>query len=377
MLRNNTVLIYGFAIFAMFFGSGNLVFPMQIGYVSGSHWFIGYIGLFLTGILLPFLGLFVIKLYGGNYHSFFGQAGKTAQTALPFLILSLLGCFGVVPRCITVAYGGLQFLMPQISLFVFSLVFCLIVFFTCLKEHMMLKILGKWMSPILLLSLVVLIISGIIHAPDRQVTQTMGRVFSQGFITGYQTMDLFAAFFFSALIFSQIQAAEPDKDDKSILIAAIKPSIFGATLLAIIYMGFVFLGASYWPLLDNVAPELMLPTIASHTVGNAASLIIAIAIIFSCISTAVALTNIYAKYLVTHTKIANQHFIPVLLITILITFIISQFNFSGIANFLVPILKSAYPGLIVLTVLGIVTKGQLTLKTVLFYGVTIVAAILI
>src|ERR1700733_10819483 len=102
---NKVMLTFGFAIFAMFFGSGNLVFPLQIGQVAGSNWISGFAGLLLTGIFLPLSGLFVIKLYGGNYLAFFGEAGKFAKILLPLVMLSLLGSFGVVPRCITVAYG--------------------------------------------------------------------------------------------------------------------------------------------------------------------------------------------------------------------------------------------------------------------------------
>ncbi|WP_019215871.1 branched-chain amino acid transport system II carrier protein [Legionella tunisiensis] len=70
MQQYKSILVYGFAIFAMFFGSGNLVFPLQIGYAVGNSWFMGFTGLLITGILLPLLGLFVIKLYQGNYHAF-------------------------------------------------------------------------------------------------------------------------------------------------------------------------------------------------------------------------------------------------------------------------------------------------------------------
>ena len=102
MQRYKSILIYGFALFAMFFGSGNLVFPIKIGQSTGSFWFLGFLGLFVTGILLPFLGLFVIKLHKGSYNSFFAQAGPIAKIALPLFTLSLLGSFGVVP----VHYGG-------------------------------------------------------------------------------------------------------------------------------------------------------------------------------------------------------------------------------------------------------------------------------
>ena len=134
MERNKSILTYGFAIFAMFFGSGNLVFPLEIGLHSGSYWIWGFLGLLITGIILPFLGLFVIKTYKGNYLDFFGEAGYYAKILVPFFTLSLLGSFGVVPRCITVAYGGIKFLTPDVSLWSFALLFSIISFFICLYD---------------------------------------------------------------------------------------------------------------------------------------------------------------------------------------------------------------------------------------------------
>ena len=295
MQRYKSILIYGFALFAMFFGSGNLVFPIQIGQMTGQYWLLGFLGLFITGILLPFLGLFVVKLHRGSYNAFFAEAGSFAKIILPLFTLSLLGSFGVIPRCITVAYGGMNYIMPQIPLGIFSAIFCVITFCFCLKDQRMMNILGKWMSPILLLTLMVLIIAGImssdslINAPHIEPTTA----FYNGFLTGYQTMDLFAAFFFSALIFAQVQKMMPEASDKETIHFSVKASVLGASLLAIVYLGFVFLGSHFVELTANVAPEFMLATIANHICGSNAALFIGIAMLFSCLTTAVALNNIY------------------------------------------------------------------------------------
>ena len=371
MQQYKSILIYGFAIFAMFFGSGNLVFPLQIGYAAGDNWVIGFVGLLLTGILLPLMGLFVIKLYQGNYQAFFGGAGKIAGLVLPFILLSLLGSFGVVPRCITVAYGSLSYILPQIKLLPFSLLFCLITFFLCINDKIMVKILGKWMSPILLISLIIMIGIAALKAPIPEDNVLMTKAFLHGFTTGYQTMDLFAAFFFSALIFTQIQQQLPQASNREILLFAIKPSILGAFLLAFIYFGFVFLGSHYSSLLKNTAPELMLPSIAAQAMGNYATLFIGIAMFFSCLTTAVALNNLYARYLCTTLKLNDNKFYLLLLATTAVSFIISLLDFKGIAAFLSPILKLTYPGVIALTLTTILVKEKHTLKKVLFYTMTL------
>jgi branched-chain amino acid:cation transporter, LIVCS family len=365
------ILIYGFALFAMFFGSGNLVFPIQIGQATGSFWLLGFVGLFLTGIALPFLGLFVIKLHKGSYDAFFAEAGPIARIALPLFTLSLLGSFGVVPRCITVAYGGMFYLTPQLHLGVFSAAFCIVTFFFCLKDQRMINALGKWMSPILLVALTVLIIAGITSADaidSELVKPTVA--FTDGFLTGYQTMDLFAAFFFSALMFGQIQKMMPESSHRDTVRFAVKPSILGAGLLAVVYLGFVFLGAHYGHLTKDVDPEFMLPTIAEHVMGDHAMIFISIAMLFSCLTTAVALNNIYARYVSGLMGLKESSFPYALLGTTGISFLISLLDFKGIASFLAPALEVSYPGIIMLTVVGIFTSNWRRTKMYGFYGIT-------
>jgi LIVCS family branched-chain amino acid:cation transporter len=353
----------------MFFGSGNLVFPLQIGQISANFWLIGFWGLFLSGVLLPFLGLFVIKLYKGSYEKFFMEIGIVPGTLIAIFTLSLLGSFGVVPRCITVAHAGIGYLFPQISLFTFSLIFSCLCYLACIKDSMMISIIGKWMTPILLSFLALLIIMGVANAPkmDYQNLETMN-VFGDAIFRGYQTMDLFAAFFFSAVIFKEIQGKANSKaSDTEVIKMALAPSIIGAFLLGIIYMGFVYLGSHYAELTTGVAPEMILPTIATHILGEYAAFIISIIIIFSCITTAIALNNIYARYICSKLKLSENAYYFVLLITTFISFMISLLDFKGIAGFLAPVLQISYPALIVLTICGIFFREYRILKITAFY----------
>jgi LIVCS family branched-chain amino acid:cation transporter len=364
--------IFGFTIFSMFFGSGNLVFPLQIGVATGGYWWLGFIGLFLTGIVLPFLGLFVIKLHHGNYLAFFGEAGKTAQLLLPLFTLSLLGSFGVVPRCITVAHGGLSYVYPDMSLITFSLVFCGLCYLICLKDEWMISILGKWLTPLKLIALTVLISAGVYYAPSLPApTQTSLDSFWTGFSKGYQTMDLFAAFFFSAVIFQQIQKLVPhevaSQDNNTVLKLALGPSLIGAAILSLVYLSFVYLGAYYQNIAADLSPELILPSIAGYLLGDNATLIIATLIFFSCISAAVALSNVYARYLCTLFKAPKQLYPVILLGTVIVSFLVSLLDFKGISAFLGPILEKTYPSLILLTVLSIMTRKHRLLKKSVFY----------
>ena len=354
----------------MFFGSGNLVFPLKIGIDSGNFWPIGFLGLFLTGVILPFLGLFVIKLHRGSYEEFFNEAGSIARIVLPLFILSLLGAFGVVPRCITVAYGGIGYIFPEVSLVWFSIIFSGVCFILCLKDSWMIAALGKWLTPLLLLCLVLLIGVGIAFAqPIFSNEFNLTPSFMSGFFQGYATMDLFASFFFSALMFQLILGKDGSvSGSKESMKAVLYPSLVGIGLLSIIYLGLVFMGAHYQSLVVSVLPELILPTIAFHLMGKSACLLIAIVMVFACLTTAVALNNIYARYLCRLLALKEQWFPLLLLVTTAISFYISLFDFNGIEKFLVPLLEVSYPGLILLTLISIFIRGHKRLKIILFYG---------
>lgn len=373
MSGRQNILVYGFSIFTMFFGSGNLVFPLQIGYQAGSQWLAGFAGLFLTGIILPFMGLFVIKLHKGDYVAFFGEAGSIARIIMPLFTLSLLGSFGVVPRCITVAHGGIGYIFPELPLAAFSLAFCGLCYIICLSDRYMISILGKWLTPVLLVSLTFLVILGIIKSPPTSalitpLSQTSS--FRVGFFQGYATMDLFAAFFFSSLVFKQIQSHMPTSATYTDVIKfALKPSLIGAGLLSIVYLGFVYLGAHYRFILSDISQETLLPSITSYLLGDKAALLIGIIVILSCLTTAVALNNIYARYLCSSFKLQDKLFPVVLLVTTLISFAISLLDFKGIAGFLSPLLMISYPSLIALTFLSIILRGNKLFKIIAFYGI--------
>ena len=61
------MVIVGFAMFAVFFGAGNLIFPPHVGFQTGDAWLPGLMGLLLTGMLLPTIGVVAVGLGGGTF----------------------------------------------------------------------------------------------------------------------------------------------------------------------------------------------------------------------------------------------------------------------------------------------------------------------
>lgn len=354
------VLTAGFSVFAMFFGSGNLVFPLNIGKLAGQEYTLAMIGLFFAGILIPSLGLFGIIVYRGSLDSFFGVLGNRAKFFIPSLILALIGPFGVIPRCVNVAHGSLQVVYPDLSLAGFSLIFCAVTYLILRRSTSMVEIVGGFLTPFLLLSLGLIIFFAIFNTPIELELKklTSLQALHLGVSEGYQTMDLLAAFFFAAAIVRHLN----DKFEKHTHLEFDKPKftvyaiLLGGGLLAIVYTFMVYLGFKYAPLLKNIPPEQMISFIAHLSLGSSATIIVAIAVILACLTTAVALAKASTDFL--QTKIfknnLSQH--NCLLIVLAITFLFSLLRFDGLARILGPTLQIIYPALILLCVLNIISR---------------------
>lgn len=370
---HTSIFLLGFSIFAMFFGSGNLVFPMQIGSQCSNLWHIGFLGLLFSGIIIPFAGVFAIKRYHGSYNQFFKELGFGAHIIIPLILLSLLGSFGVVPRCITVAFGGFHVFESQIPLWIFSVCFSLVCFLVGLKNNRMLSVIGKFMTPIKLATLALIIIVGVFTAPKlAPIAYTQANAFELGLVQGYQTMDLIAGFFFASLIFKHIeQQCGPEVSPKEIFWLSAKASLIGASVIALAYGGLVYLGASYVNVINNVPSTEMLPTLTKYLLGDYSTIVIALTMGFSCLATATALNNLYADFLHNVLKLKQELFPWVLGVTSIVSFALSLLDFQGISAFLVPILAVIYPGLIGYTIASLIYPKQHPLKQITFYGITL------
>src|SRR3989338_2035465 len=123
--KKNNYHTTGLAIFAMFFGAGNIIFPLALGQyaLDKTPWALA--GLLLTAVAMPFAGLLVMFRYGGRIRLFFSRLGRTPGFCIAFLTIALLGPFGAAPRCIALAYSTVSTSLPGIPLMLFSGLACI------------------------------------------------------------------------------------------------------------------------------------------------------------------------------------------------------------------------------------------------------------
>lgn len=339
----------GLAIFAMFFGAGNIIFPLALGQsaLDKTPW--GLSGLLLTAVTMPFIGFLAMVRYRGQIRLFFSRFGKIPGLIVATLIISLLGPFGAAPRCIALAHSTLSLSFPAIPLLLFSITACGLIFVFCYQENRLLKLLGYILSPLKILLLILVIIKGFIEAPELTLVSSDLSSFThfwKGLKEGYNTMDLLAAFFFAPIVISSLSCSEKEQNlNRFVLIA----SAIGAALLATVYTGFCYLAYFYAPQLVGVSNDQLLGAIAIKVLGSHAGLIVSLTVTFACLTTAIALIAAFTSFVEKEIFKERVEYVPILIVSLFTTFAVTALEFQGIARFLNPVLEFCYPALILLT----------------------------
>lgn len=359
----------GIAIFSMFFGSGNVVFPLDLGRATGQMVSFGVVGLLLTAIGAPLLGLLGAVLFEGDCKKFFYRMGAIPGYITVILIISLIGPFGVMPRCFNVAFSAVQPYFPELSLFTFNLLSGIFTLVLIAKRKWLLPILGYVLSPMLIISLLVIIAVGLLKPHEASVVPaTMGAVdaFTMGLVTGYDTMDLLASIFFAVSIWLLLKDQLKLKDESEVKTRLIPTyiisSLIGGGLLGIMYLGLCIVTAWHAPLVQGVPSEALLSVLAIKLLGPNLAIIANVAIALACFTTvmALAVTTVDVFYVeMNNTAIAKKfefRYSWIVTVVIGITVILSNLGFETIMVFLHGVMIYCYPAIIVLTICNILYK---------------------
>ncbi len=364
MLSFRIVLTAGFAMFSMFFGSGNLVFPLTAGVKTQSMFLYTLIGWIITAVIVPFIGVMGFVRSEGSREKYYSNLGKSGAFAINFLIFMLVGPFGVVPRCILVSFGGFNLMMPELPLWIFSGIFSLALLGLCWERNRLVEIIGVFLTPFKLGGIAFLIAVGLWVAPPMQsIAISTKECFGYGLEIGYQTMDLMGAPLIAISVYEFLKKkAKTGSTRKELFKLGALSSILGGSILCTVYYGFMALGAHYAPDIAGLAQEQYLAAIAQKALGPCALPIVSITLAVSCMATATLLTTMWTDFLYKDMlkKQVNRH--TCLIASICMAFSMSLLGFSKIMNFLASILEWLYPLMIIYAVYKLVDKK--TSKTI-------------
>ena len=372
MYKTKDVLLTGFALFAMLFGAGNLIFPPMLGYETNSSWIPTMLAFTITGVGFPFLGILSVSIVGNGIKDFANRVSPMFSTIFAIISILAIGPMLAIPRTGATAYE-ITFLHNGMNNTIYKYIYLIcyfgIVILFSLRANKVIERVGKILTPILLLLLFLIIVKGIFFSGLSIKPDIYPHAFKKGFLEGYQTMDTIASIAYAGIILKAIKNGRnlTQKQEFSFLI---KAGLVAILSLALIYGGFALVGAKmHSVLVTNDKIELLVKT-TSYLLGGYGNLILAICVAGACLTTAIGLVATVGEFF---SSITSFKYEKIVVFTVILSFLLSILGVENIIRISVPILVFIYPvmiSLIILNLFGKYIKNDYIYKgVVLFTGI--------
>ena len=354
-------------LFGMFFGAGNIIFPVYLGQLAGRNVWPAIIGFCITGVGFPLLAVAALGISKSNgLLDLSGRVGRKYGMFFTCLLYLTIGPFFAIPRCASTSFTvGIEALLPQgmsprIPLAVFSLIFFAAVLWFSLRPSGILTWIGKFLNPVFLVFLGILLVTALVlpmgHVKDVVPAEnyTSGAFFN-GFLEGYNTMDALAGLAFGIVVVNVIKnlgVKEPDSIAKN----TVKSGIFSCLAMAVIYVALTVVGTQSRGVYEMGANGgEVLANVAMHYFKIAGLVILSLMITFACLKTAVGLVTSCAETFEDMFKKGPKYKFYAVLFCI-ISFIFANFGLSAIIAYAIPVLMFLYPLAITLILLSLFGK---------------------
>lgn len=352
-------------LFGMFFGAGNLIFPVHLGQLAGSNMLPAMIGFIITAVGIPVLGVAAIGItHSDGLQGLASKVGKGYGYFFTCLLYLTIGPFFAIPRCATTSFTtGIQPMLggeSRLALLIFSGVFFLLVLLFSLRPARITDWIGKIINPLFLLFLAILVVTALIHPStpvsgvEPEEAYRTGAFFS-GFVEGYGTMDAIAGLAFGIVVIDIIRGMGVT-DDNTVAGDVLRSGILAGALMALIYVLTILVGTQSRGLFElSENGGIALAQIAEHYLGKLGSVVLALTITFACLKTSIGLVTSCGEAFVR----MFPRFLPYrawAVIFTLFSFLISNFGLSRLLSYSLPVLMFLYPLAITLILLAMTGK---------------------
>lgn len=353
-IRDSVVI--GFALFAMFFGAGNLIFPPHLGFLSGSKWFITLLSFALTGIGLPMLGIFAVGKSGGDIQSFAGKVHPVFADTLGTVIMLAIGPLLAMPRTAATTHEiSIQPFLPSVSPIVTSVVFFGLVLLVSVFPSRVVGAVGKYITPFLILVLSAIIIRAFIEPVGVPVAYETENRFRAGFLEGYQTMDTLASILFATIVIRAIKS-RGYKYETSIVRMNIAAGAIAGLGLLLVYGGLMYAGAYSGSVFEkDIVRTKLLIGICGKLWGTAGKSILALSMALACFTTAVGLAASAGQYFEKLFRGKVPYRVIVVIVCIL-SCVLANLGVEKIIKYSYPLLQALYPVCIFLTLINLLDR---------------------
>ena len=362
-LSTKQTLLVASTLFGMFFGAGNLIFPVHLGQMAGSNVWPATIGFIITAVSIPILGVAAIGYtHSDNLLTLSSKVSKWYGYVFTCALYLTIGPFFAIPRCCTTSFTtGVEPLLigadisgPQI---VFSFIFFALVLYFSLKPNEIMTWIGKIINPIFLVFLAILVVTALMNptaaiAEVEPIESYKSGAFFNGFIEGYGTMDAIAGLAFGVIVTNIIRKLGVG-EDSDVAKATFKSGIFTAILMALIYIVTIIVGTQSRGVFDvSENGGIALAQISNYYLGPAGMVILAGTITFACLKTAIGLVTSCAEIFVKmFPKTLNYKKWTIIFSAF--SFAVANVGLTDIINYSIPVLMLLYPLAITIIILAL------------------------
>lgn len=351
-IKGKDIMAVGLTMFAIFFGAGNLIFPPYLGRITGSEWFLGFFFFFIVDVGVSMLAIFAtIQSKDFSMTGVPSRLGKKAATVVAIIIATCLAPCLAVPRTAATTFEmGWSQMFPNLSIWVFSFVFFAIVCFLTVRPSKVVDIVGNYLTPILVLCILVLLVLGVVDPIGPVALSSQVETIKEGIVNGYQTMDPLGI----GLVIVAIMGATTDKGYTTVDMQArllSRAAIVAGILLFIVYGGLTYLGATVSSGgFEEYNQAALVVALTQRLMGTWGVIMLAVIVLFACLTTAIGLTSGFAGTLEKLTNGKCKYKTTVIVMSIF-SFVISNAGISVIISVAAPILSVIFPCFITMTVL--------------------------
>ena len=349
-------------LFALFFGAGNMIFPPAMGQLAGTNVGAALAGFIFTDVGLPLLAIAAVVFANRSLDTMAGRAGKKFGSFFIILIYLLIGPLFAIPRTGSVSFEMVvtPFLGADTNPLIFSVIFTAIfftaVYFLSANPSRIVAIVGKVLTPVLLIAIFIIGLTAVIN-PIGPLGEPVGDyntiAFFKGMVEGYAAMDALAAGIFALIVIQNVEAMGI-RQEKNIIKYTMLAGLFAAMGLAVVYGILAFVGATAGPLGEFTNGGQLLSAVSKHMFGTAGMLILGVAVLFACLTTAIGLTTACGEYFSDHfAKLEYNH---IIIAVVLFSFVVSNVGLTQLLSITVPGLLMVYPVLMALVISGFFDK---------------------
>ncbi|WEV40750.1 branched-chain amino acid transport system II carrier protein [Lactobacillus sp. ESL0681] len=349
-------------LFGLFFGAGNMIFPIHLGQIAGANWGIATIGFLVTAVLLPLLAVLAISAsHAKGVYDIGKPLGKHFGIIFMVLIHLTLGPLFATPRTASISFSvGLQPVLPtnwaRPGLLIFSAIFFILAFIISYNQSAILERIGKILNPLFLLLLFIIFLFGFISPMGQANAQKVTTAYQQapffnGFLEGYNTMDALAGLAFGYTIVSAVKQLGKTSAKSNAKVTA-RAGVIATSGIGIIYIGLIWLGATTLKHF-KISPEggTAFNQIVTYYLGDFGHALLATIVTLTCLTTAVGLIAAFAQDF--HRSFSKVSYHTWLAIMTFASFITANFGLDTIISWSTPMLMFVYPIAIALIILSI------------------------